>query len=163
MGRSRELGLPEKFEQLIRTALEELVMVRKSVFLFFAAWALLLAASCAKTVYKDGEYTGRSSPDDTGAYGEVSLSVSGGRITGCRFVTWQKDGSIKDENYGKVNGEISNVDFYNKAQLAVRAMEQYARAFVEKQRVDKIDAVSGATIAYNQFAEAVDKALEAAK
>jgi major membrane immunogen (membrane-anchored lipoprotein) len=141
---------------------EELKM--KNIFvLFVVCFLVLLAAACGKSAYKDGVYSGISSPDDTGAYGEVSLTVAGGKITVCRFLTWQKDGSVKDENYGKVNGEISNADFYNKAQLAVRAMDQYARELIEKQALNKIDAVSGATIAYNQFTEAVVNALEAAE
>ena len=119
--------------------------------------------SCGKTVYQDGVYTGTSSPDDSGAYGKIRITISGGRISDCDFITIQKDGSVKDEDYGKVNGEISNADFYNKAQLAVRAMEQYALDFVEKQELNKIDAVSGATIAHNQFTEAADDALKTAK
>jgi major membrane immunogen (membrane-anchored lipoprotein) len=119
--------------------------------------------SCGKTAYRDGVYTGTSSPDDSGAYGTIRITISGGRISGCDFITIQKDGSVKDENYGKVNGEISNVDFYNKAQLAVRAMEQYARDFVETQELNKIDTVSGATIAHDQFTEAADNALKTAK
>jgi major membrane immunogen (membrane-anchored lipoprotein) len=119
--------------------------------------------SCGKTEYRDGVYTGTSRPDESGAYGSIRITVSGGKISDCDFITIQKDGSIKDEDYGKINGEISNVDFYNKAQLAVRAMEQYALDFVEKQDLNKIDAVSGATIAHDQFIEAADKALETAK
>jgi major membrane immunogen (membrane-anchored lipoprotein) len=42
-------------------------------------------------------------------------------------------------------------------------MEQYAREMVEKQEINKIDAVSGATIAYDQFTEAVIEALGTAK
>jgi major membrane immunogen (membrane-anchored lipoprotein) len=137
-------------------------MIKNSIFLVVVV-CLLAVISCAKTGYKDGVYSAVSSPDDTGAYGEVSLTVSEGKITWCRFVTWQKDGSVKDENYGKVNGEISNTDYYNKAQLAVGAMEQYAHELVEKQEINKIDAVSGATIAYDQFTEAVIEALGAAK
>ncbi|MDR2355856.1 MAG: hypothetical protein LBE16_06640, partial [Clostridiales Family XIII bacterium] len=64
---------------------------------------------------EDGLYTGFSSEDDDGAYGEVSIAVEDGAITDCSFVTWQKDGSVKDEEYGKVNGEISNREFYDKA------------------------------------------------
>jgi major membrane immunogen (membrane-anchored lipoprotein) len=135
-------------------------MKKKTVFglcaLCFALTALL---SCAKGTLKDGVYSGKSSPDDKGAYGEVTVTVSGGKIAACRFVTWQKDGSVKDADYGKVNGEVSNADYYAKAQLAVRAMDQYARALVEKQDVNKIDAVSGATNSYNQFIEAADDAL----
>ncbi|MDR2633893.1 MAG: FMN-binding protein [Treponema sp.] len=120
-------------------------------------------SACAKETYRDGTYTGTSSLDDTGAYGEVSLTLAQGKIRQCRFVTWQKNGTIKDEDYGKVNGEISNQDFYDKAQLAVRAMERYAAQYVEVQDLKQLDAISGATIAYNQFIEAVEQALEKAR
>jgi major membrane immunogen (membrane-anchored lipoprotein) len=133
-------------------------VIKKIIFCLVVV-CLVAAASCSKSGYKDGVYSGRSSPDDSGDFGEVNITVSEGKITGCRFVTWQKDGSVKDENYGKVNGEISNTDYYNKAQLAVRAMDQYARELVEKQELNKIDSVSGATIAYDQFTEAVIEAL----
>ncbi|MDR1028267.1 MAG: FMN-binding protein [Clostridiales Family XIII bacterium] len=111
------------------------------------------------TALEDGVYIGVSSEDDDGAYGEVTITVKDGTITDCGFVTWQKDGSVKDEEYGKVNGEISNRDFYDKAQLAVRAMQQYADALVETQSSQDVDAVTGATIAHGQFLEAVDDAL----
>jgi major membrane immunogen (membrane-anchored lipoprotein) len=113
-------------------------------------------------VYKDGVYTGRSGADDTGAWGEATVTIEEGRVVGCNFVVYQKDGVAKGEDYGKVNGEISNQDFYNKAQLAVRAMEEYARAFSVSGDLKEVDAVSGATIAYNQFNEAVEAALEKA-
>jgi major membrane immunogen (membrane-anchored lipoprotein) len=124
--------------------------------------ALLLSA-CGKAAYRDGSYTGSSGADDTGAYGTVTITIGGGKITACEYVTWQKDGTIKDENYGKVNGEISNQTYYDKAQLAVAAMEQYAAQYLETQDLQKLDAVSGATIAYNQFIESVDDALEKAR
>jgi major membrane immunogen (membrane-anchored lipoprotein) len=109
---------------------------------------------------EDGVYTGVSSEDDDGARGEVSITVEDGAITACDFVTRQKDGSIKDEDYGKVNGEIASQEFYDKAQLAVRAMQQYADALVEQQSSAKVDAISGATIAHGQFLEAVSDALD---
>jgi major membrane immunogen (membrane-anchored lipoprotein) len=128
-------------------------------FTFLCA-VILLAGCSSSPAYQSGSYVGRSGLDDTGAYGEVTLVIDGdSRITDCRFVTWQADGAIKDEDYGKVNGEISNQDFYDKAQLAVAAMEQYARQYVEVQQLSDVDAVSGATIAYNQFIEAVEDAL----
>ena len=126
-------------------------------------FALALLAACEKGGYKDGVYTGRSSADDTGAWGEVSLTITAGRVSDCQFITRQKDGTIKGEDYGKVNGEISNQDFYNKAQLAVRAMEEYARSYIQSGDLNKVDAISGATIAFNQFNEAVDLALEQAR
>ncbi|MDR2133783.1 MAG: FMN-binding protein [Treponema sp.] len=132
-------------------------------FLFCAALLLsVLPAGCGKPEYKDGVYTGRSGEDDTGAWGEVTITIAGG-IAGCQFITRQKDGTVKDENYGKVNGEISSRDFYDKAQLAVRAMAQYAKTYRETGDLGKVEAVSGATIAFDQFNEAVEKALEKAK
>jgi major membrane immunogen (membrane-anchored lipoprotein) len=125
--------------------------------------AVMLLPGCGRRGYKDGVYAGRSGEDDTGAWGEVTITIREEGIAGCRFVTWQKDGTLKDENYGRVNGEISNQDYYNKAQLAVRAMEQYARLFRETGDLKKVEAVSGATIAFDQFNEAVELALEGAK
>ncbi|AEF85871.1 15 kDa lipoprotein [Treponema primitia ZAS-2] len=136
--------------------------MKKIFFIIVLCGAALLFFSCSKTAYKDGTYRGKSALDDTGAWGEIALTLRDGKVTDCVFITHQKDGSIKDENYGKVNGEISNQDFYDKAQLAVRAMAQYQRQYMETQSLKNLDAVSGATIAYNQFIEATELALEAA-
>jgi major membrane immunogen (membrane-anchored lipoprotein) len=137
--------------------------MRNRDFCVVLAAIVMLLGGCGKAAYKDGVYSGKSGADDTGAWGEVTISIAGERITGCRFITRQKDGAVKDEDYGKVNGEISNQDFYNKAQLAVRAMEQYAARYRETGDLKKVEALSGATIAYNQFNEAVEQALEQAK
>jgi major membrane immunogen (membrane-anchored lipoprotein) len=139
--------------------------MRKRFFYFFRVLLLtvILLAGCGKPGYKDGVYFGKSSEDDTGAWGEVTITISNDKAADCVFITRQKDGTVKDENYGKVNGEISNQDFYAKAQLAVRAMEQYAKEYIAKQELEKIDVVSGATIAYNQFLEAAGEALEKAE
>jgi major membrane immunogen (membrane-anchored lipoprotein) len=134
--------------------------------LFFAGLLLavaLAAVGCGSSGYKDGTYSGKSGPDEDGAFGEATLTIAGGKIVDCRFVTWQKDGSVKDEDYGKINGEISNRSYYDKAQLAVAAMEKYARDLSRTGKLEEVDAVSGATIAYDQFREAVEEALESAK
>jgi major membrane immunogen (membrane-anchored lipoprotein) len=134
--------------------------MKKIIFAVIFATGLLILSACGKSALKDGVYSGRSSPDDTGAYGEVSILISSGKISACDFVTWQKDGTIKGEDYGKINGEISNQAYYDKAQLAVRAMKSYAAQYVENQNLKSVDAISGATIAYNQFVEAVEEALK---
>jgi major membrane immunogen (membrane-anchored lipoprotein) len=140
-------------------------MNKFSNYIFFALFIFLAAfvmAGCGTPDYKDGTYTGKSDPDDEGAYGEVTLTISGGKIDACRFVTWQKEGIVKGEDYGKINGEISNQSYYDMAQLAVRAMEQYARDLSRTGNLKDVQAVSGATIAYDQFREAVEIALETA-
>ncbi len=143
-------------------------MRRGPAFIVFAlALALLLLPGCKDDsralAYRDGSYTGKSGEDDNGAYGEATITIEGGKIADCDYVTWQKDGTIKDENYGKVNGEISNQTYYKKAQLAVKAMKHYAEKLVEVQKLKEVDSISGATISYNQFKEAVDDALDKAK
>jgi major membrane immunogen (membrane-anchored lipoprotein) len=112
--------------------------------------------------YLDGFYTGKSGTDDEGAYGEVSLDIADSKIVDCQYVTYQKDGTIKAEDYGKIDGQISNQDFYNKAQLAVQAMQTYAEQLAKTGSLAGVDAISGATIAYNQYNEAVEQALEQA-
>ncbi|HWQ41248.1 MAG TPA: FMN-binding protein [Desulfosporosinus sp.] len=143
-------------------------MRKKIIYLVLTlALMLLLLLGCGNSsdniAYKDGTYTGKSSEDDQGAYGEAAVTIDDNKITSCKYVTWQSDRTVKDEEYGKVNGEISNRDYYDKAQLAVKAMQQYAQELVEVQKLEDVDAVSGATIAYNQFVEAAKKALEEAK
>jgi major membrane immunogen (membrane-anchored lipoprotein) len=137
-------------------------MGKKTIFYLLASMAFLLTG-CGKGGYKDGLYTGKSGEDDTGAWGEVTITIDAGKIRNCEFITWQKDGTPKDENYGKINGEISNRDYYDKAQLAVAAMEKYTAAYQRAGNLKDVEAVSGATIAYNQFIEAVETALEKAR
>ena len=130
----------------------------------FIALALCLAlAACGKAPLKDGEWSGKSGPDDTGAWGEISVTVRDGKVAACTFITRQKDGTIKGEDYGKINGEIANADFYEKAQLAVRAMDRYAQQFTETGSLNQVDAVSGATTSHKQFVEAVERALAKAR
>jgi major membrane immunogen (membrane-anchored lipoprotein) len=140
---------------------------RKMISVIFTLLFVLLLAGCKDrsrdAAYQDGTYVGKSSEDDQGAYGEATITIEENKITDCSYVTRQKDGTVKDENYGKVNGTISNQDYYDKAQLAVKAMEQYAAELAEVQKLDDVDAVSGATIAYNQFKEAVEDALSQAE
>jgi major membrane immunogen (membrane-anchored lipoprotein) len=132
------------------------------VLFYLCLFFPLFLSGCGDPGYRDGTYAGKSGPDDDGAFGEVTLTIGEGKITDCHFVTWQKDGTVKDENYGKINGEISNQSYYDKAQLAVRAMEKYAQDLSRTGNLKDLEAVSGATIAYNQFREAVEEALESA-
>jgi major membrane immunogen (membrane-anchored lipoprotein) len=120
-------------------------------------------SGCGAAKLKDGVFSGKSSTDDTGAWGEITITIKQGMVSGCVFITRQKDGTVKAEDYGKVNGEISNAAFYEKAQLAVRAMKRYAQQYAETGRLDAVDSISGATIAYNQFIEAAEEALAGTK
>ena len=61
------------------------------------------------------------------------------------------------------DGRIANKDYYNKAQKANAACAEYASMLVQNGQLDGIDAISGATINYDEFREAVENALAGAK
>ena len=131
-----------------------------------------LLAGCGgkKVSYKDGTYEAQSSvfenddgTDDGNGYGVVSLTIKDGKISDCTFTTYEADGTLKDEEYGKEGGRIANKDYYNKAQKANAACAEYASMLVQNGQLDGIDSISGATINYNEFKEAVETVLKEAE
>ena len=138
-----------------------------------AALTAGLLTGCGSASYRDGTYTGQSSvyealdeeeDAEVEGYGVVTLTLTGGKVTACEFQTYTTDGTPKDEEYGKEGGEVKNPDYYNKAQRAVRACDAYAQELVEAGDPDaKVDAISGATVNYDEFQEAVRDALAQAR
>ena len=133
--------------------------------------AMLLSGCSAN--YADGTYTAQSSvyeglEDEEGdeggdGYGVVTITVKDNVVTDCEFTTYMTDGTVKDEDYGKQDGQIANQDYYNKAQRAVKASQNYAEQLAAKGELKQVDAISGATISYDEFKEAVRLALKQAK
>ena len=135
-----------------------------------AAAALMLLSSCggART-YRDGTYEGQSEifvnedgTDEGNGYGVVSLTIRDGLIDACTYQTFEPDGTLKDENYGMANGAVANQDFFNKAQKAVAACDEYAKQLIATGDISSVDVISGATINYDEFVEAVEDALDQA-
>ena len=118
--------------------------------------------------YADGTYEGTSSVfegDEEGngeGYGVATITIEDNVVTACEFHTYQPDGTLKGSDYGKKGGEVANADFYNKAQRAVLACQKYAEQLAETGSLSDVDAISGATISYHEFQEAVENALEQA-
>ena len=114
--------------------------------------------------FADGTYTGRSSnfeEDESGngaGYGEVEIVIKNNRIVSCTFKMYELDGTLKDESYGADLSKENRL----KAQKAVQSVEKYASRLVEAGGLDGVDAISGATISYNEFIEAVNNALSTA-
>ena len=144
----------------------------KKILAFICA-ALMIASVCAgcgsvSRTYKDGTYTGKSgvySGDEEGngnGYGEVTISIKDNKITACEFKTYEENGTLKDDDYGKIDGEIKNRDYYNKAQKAIKGSEAYANAIIGKINPEEVDSISGATFSYDQFTDAVFDALDKA-
>ena len=138
-----------------------------------SVFAIAGCGSSSSATYKDGTYTAQSSvfegmEDEDGeeggeGYGEVTITIKDNVITACEFTTYMPDGTKKDDDYGKKNGEIANQDYYNKAQRAVKASANYAEQLAAKGSLDEVDAITGASISYQEFQEAVELALKQAK
>ena len=135
----------------------------------------MLLAGCSSS-YADGTYTAQSSifegledeefeeyGENGDGYGVVTITIKDNVIVDCEFTTYTPDGEVKDEEYGKKDGEIANQDYYNKAQRAVKGSQEYAKQLAAKGDLKQVDAVSGATISYDEFKEAVKEALKQAK
>lgn len=122
-----------------------------------------------EVTYADGTYEAQSSvfenddgSDDGNGYGVVRITITDGKISACEFKTYETDGTEKGTDYGKEDGRIANKDYYNKAQKANAACAEYASMLVQSGSLEGIDAISGATINYNEFVEAVELALDQA-
>ena len=147
--------------------------MKKRTLAALMAGAMLLAGcgGAGSASLKDGDYEGKSEvfmneeedSEEGNGYGVVNITIQDGKISACTYQTFEPDGTLKDENYGEKGGEVANRDYYRKAQKAVAACDQYAAKLVETGDPKKVDAISGATINYNEFQEAVKQALEAAK
>lgn len=152
-------------------------MIRKTVIAVVIAGAMAAVplAGCSSNTdpvnvsYADGVYEGTSqvyegdSDGSAAGYGVVKITISDGKITDCEYHTYEPDGKLKDEDYGKKNGEVANKDFYNKAQRAVQACQKYAEQLAATGDIGSVDAISGATISYNEFKEAAEDALGKAR
>jgi major membrane immunogen (membrane-anchored lipoprotein) len=131
--------------------------------------ATLLAGCAGPTVDRDrpladGTYQATSGEDEDGAIGRVIIEVVDGKVVACAFDVIQKDGTPKDEDYGKdSSGEIANDGYYAKAQAAVEAFDRYASQLIEVGYPQDVDVISGATWAHEQFVEGAAQAMRQAQ
>ena len=124
--------------------------------------------SCSKNnepvqhiTYKDGVYKAFSSiKDDWGGTAEVEIHIKNNQITECIFISYEKNGNVKGSEYGKVDGVIKNMGLYKIAQASVLRSAEYGKKLNEVQNIDKVDAISGATVSYKLFKDAVEIALQ---
>ena len=146
-------------------------MKKKIILIAAAALALSFVFSLTAcggekkaSSYADGTYKGRSADhnddaDGNGAgYGEVEIEIKDSQVVSCTFKTYELDGTLKDENYGADLSKENRL----RAQKAVQSAEKYASKLVEAGKLDGVDSISGATITYNEFIEAVNNALSSA-
>ena len=106
---------------------------------------------------KDDIYTVESSLDAQLGKSVLTLTIRDKKITAAEFAGFDIFGKRKDDNYGEFAATVAD---YQKAQAAVDAIKIYPAQLVETQDLSKVDAISGATVSYNQFVETVTRAVE---
>lgn|GEM_PF-123066 len=123
--------------------------------------------SCAKKdvpTYIDGNYTAiPSMKDDWGGSAKVELVVKDGKIVSCTFDSYEKDGKLKGADYGKIDGEIKNVGTYKIAQNAITQAAKYPDMLLQSQNIEELDALSGATVSFILFKDAIKQIMEKAQ
>ncbi len=139
-------------------------------YLFF--FFILISFSCTKEddvseeapCYKDGKYSAVASiKDDWGGSAKVEIVVKNGKITSCVFSSYEENGKLKDAEYGKVGGVIKNMGLYKIAQNAMTQAGKYGQMLIESQDINKLDALSGATVSFGLFKDAVLQIVEEAQ
>ena len=110
----------------------------------------------SKLEYQNGVYSASS----TDAYGEtkVTLEFKDGKIVKCELLAYDKDGNLKDENYGKDSGAKN----YELAQISLKGFMQYPELLLKTQNIDEVDAISGATGTFMQFKTLVQNLMRTA-
>ena len=108
---------------------------------------------------KDGTYTVESSLDENFGKSVLTLTIRDKKITAAEFTGYDLFGKIKDENYGALADKVAD---YQAAQTAVAAIKIYPAQLIETQDLSKVDAISGATISYDQFVETTKRAVDEA-
>jgi len=117
------------------------------------------AVALDMTGVKDGTFAADSSAHPQLGHSHVELTIKDGAIVKVVHRGIDKSGNVKDEHYG----EGKEPGAQKKAQNAYKAIGSYASQLESKKDLSKVDAVAGATVSYDQFKEAVEKAVDAAK
>lgn len=117
------------------------------------------SANDSETEYKDGTYTAEGDAfDEHGWKPIITVEVKDGKITSVDYDEVNEEGTSKetDEEYNTNMKEHSGIG-------PAEAFPQLEEELVEKQDVDAVDTVTGATSGSDNFKEMVKKALESAK
>lgn len=116
-------------------------------------------ACCDLSTAKDGVWKGESSAHEKIGKSVVEITIKDHKITQVVHTGVDKMGNVKDEHYGEGKDETH----VKRAQLALKAIKSYGAQLQERGELGKVDAISGATISYQQFNEAAKAAIEQAK
>jgi major membrane immunogen (membrane-anchored lipoprotein) len=113
--------------------------------------------------YKDGEFIGisKSIYQREYFYGVTEITISEGKITGVDFSIIDMDNKVFfDEKYENRFKDIP--EYVEQCRNEWKAINIYPNILLEKQKIDSLDAISGATWAYNMFESSLRNAFKKA-
>ena len=145
--------------------------MKKSAFFFLlASLAVVLSTTTycqtqdSTIKYKDGTYSGqsRSKYIYEPYWGCVHLTIKNGSVSDIRFVI--RDSNLHETFDGNYEKHFEGIaEYIQQSRNDWKGVQSYPIIFSEKQDINKVDAVSGATWSYNIFKASVNEALKNAK
>ena len=129
-----------------------------STFLFFSSCVVKNSGK-----YKDGEFAGisKSIYQQENFYAVTKITISKGEITEVDFSIIDMDNKVFfDEKYEERFKEIP--EYVEQCRNEWKAINIYPNILLEKQKIDSLDAITGATWAYNMFEGSLSEALKKA-
>jgi major membrane immunogen (membrane-anchored lipoprotein) len=115
-------------------------------------------------IYKDGKYEGKSRAKYIYEpfWGNVHLTIKNGLITDIDFII--RDSNLHEIFDGKYEKHFEgNAEYIQQSRNDWKGVQTYPIKLSEKQDINKLDAISGATWSYNIFRASVKEALKDAK
>ncbi|NLC03973.1 MAG: FMN-binding protein [Tissierellia bacterium] len=117
-----------------------------------------IVAGCAQAPtavkFQDGVHTAEGEIDEQGWKGVIEISVKDGAITSVDYNEVNEEGQLKtdDQEYADTMKSVANI-------TPEEAYEILEASLIEKQDVDQVELVSGATSSAEQFKVLAEKAL----
>jgi major membrane immunogen (membrane-anchored lipoprotein) len=122
---------------------------------------IILLCSFLQVFYKDGVYTGKSQSHYTKEpyVGQVKIIIKEGKISSVNFsISDTAKKELFDEKYERYF--IGNNEYIQQCREDWKGVQTYPAKLIEKQDIDKVDAITGATWSYNIFKASVKEALK---
>lgn len=133
-------------------------------FYHYSNAAASISNSTDSPYYKDGVYHGysRSIYLYENFWGKVQLTIKNGKITNVEFqIVDQDKNEVFSENYER---HYAGNDYYiEQCRKDWKGIQTYPQLLLQKQNINDIDAVTGATWSFNIFKDSVAIALREAK
>lgn len=135
--------------------------MKKTIFslLFISLLTNSLFIGCAKKTLQDGIYTAEDVTYDAhGWKAYVTITISNGKIIDTKFEYLSEEGTSKSENTSYAEKMATETGI-----TPNEYMTKYSKQLIDKQNLEEIEVISGATTSQKDFKALATAAIEAAK